>query len=225
MMLADAAHWIAAETLDQDSPQLVALLHVLQATICVLYSYLSLIYLPGIMNDGSPFVPTAEEKLDVLFGSSGRLLPGGGVLRSDEPPLAEQHLVDLGSGDGSLVRAATRMAGFGSASGFEINSVLVTLSKKLSRGRANECFFEQSLWEAPLADADVVVVYALPEFLDNLAHKLGSELRHDAVVISNAYPFPETPSLRLVLEVPVETPYWRRQDKSSSLWFYRMCRT
>ena len=227
-MIADdvsAAHWIAVQALDQDPPQLVALLHVLQAIAIGLYGYLSFIFLPGMLNGGSPFVPTADEKLEVLFGSSGLLLPGGGVLASDDPPLAEQHLVDLGSGDGSVVRAATRMAGFGRASGFEINSALVALSSRRSRGRADECFFEQSLWEAPLADADVVIVYQLPEFLEDLAHKLGSELRHNTVVVSNAYPFPETPTLRPVLEVPVETPYWRRQDKSSSLWFYRVCRS
>ena len=183
--LAGAAGWAAAQTYEE-SPQLVSLLRTLQATTVVFYGYLAFIFLPAIINGGSPFVPTAEEKLEALFGSGGRLLPGGGVLGPDDPPLTEQHLVDLGSGDGSVVRAAIRTAGFGRASGFEINPGLVALSSRRSRGRSDERFFQQSLWEAPIADADVVVVYILPKFLDDLARKLGSELRHDAVVVSNA---------------------------------------
>lgn len=208
-------------------PQMAAdviLVRTLQGITVVLYSYLAFIFLPALQHGGSPFVPTAEEKLQMLFGTSGILLPGGGVLRHEDPPLAKQHLVDLGSGDGSVVRAASRLAGFGRASGYEINPGLVKFSALRSARRVNEQFHQRSLWDAPLSDADVVVVYILPKFLDELGAKLGRELRHDAVVVSNAYPFPEMPHLRLVLEVPVETPFWLRQDKSSSLWCYRVCK-
>ena len=207
---------------DGPSPGIAAL----QLANAVVWSYLAFIFLPTLRNGDSPFVATADAKLQVLFDDqSGLLTPGGGLLRAGESP-AEQHLIDLGSGDGAVVRAATRVGGYGRASGYEINPGLVRIAKLRSTGRANENFYEQSLWEAPLADADVVVIYCLPRFLEELGLKLGQQLREGALVISNAYPLPleSAPQLRLVREVPVETPFWS-QDKSSSLWCYRVSRS
>ena len=67
----------------------------------------------------------------------------------------------------------------------------------------------------------VVVLYCLPTMLPKLGEKLARELRNGAVVVSNAYPLPSTPSLRLVREVPVETRFLS-PDVSSSLWCYRV---
>ena len=66
-------------------------------------------------------------------------------------------------------------------------------------------------------------MYCLPKFLKDLGAKLSKELRHGATVVSNAYPLPleELPHLKLVKEAPVETAFLS-QDKSSSLWFYRV---
>ena len=189
---------------------------VLGCANIIAYLTAAFIFFPTILNGGSPFVANADEKLNALFGSSGCVQDLG------DAPAAEQHLVDLGSGDGSVVRAATRLGGFGRASGYEINPGLVSFSRLRSAGRANEEFHMQSLWEAPLADADVVLVYLLPKFLMDLGLKLADELRDGAIVVSNAYQFPEgTPRLRLVREVPVATPFLN-PDKSSSLWLYRV---
>lgn len=149
----------------------------------IAWSYAIFVFWPFIKNGDSPFVPTAPEKLQALFGSAGLLQSDGGLL-SDDPAVAAQHLVDLGSGDGAIVRAATRVGGFGRASGYEINPGLVRLSEARSLGRDNEIFHQQSLWDAPLSDADVVVVYCLPQYLGDLGRKLGEELRDDAIVVS-----------------------------------------
>ena len=199
----------------------------LQWANIIALAVLAFIFFPTITRDGdSPFVATADEKLDALFGTDGGcLLPAaGGVLGPADPAVSAQHLVDLGSGNGAVIRAATRVGGFGRASGYEINAGLVLASRLLSLGRANEVVYAASLWEASLADADVVVVYALPKFLSRLGEKLTSELRHDAIVVSNRWPFSpqETPGLRLVREVKVETSLLS-PDLSGSLYLYRVC--
>ena len=188
----------------------------------LVYAVLTFKFMPYLKDGDSPFVPTASEKLEAMFGDGGCLLPGGGVIGAGDPPVGQQHLVDLGSGDGSIIRAATRIGGFGKASGYELNPVLVRFSKLRSAGRSNEHFHLTSLWEAPLADVDVVVVYILPNVLAELTEKLSRELADGAVVCSNRYPLPESQNLRLVREVTdVQTPLLNA-DVSSSLYCYRV---
>ena len=187
----------------------------------LVYAVLTFKFMPYLKDGESPFVPTASEKLQAMFGDGGCLLPGGGVI--GDPPVSQQHLVDLGSGDGSVVRAAARIGGFGKASGYELNPALVRFSKLRSAGRSNEVFHLTSLWEAPLSDVDVVVLYILPNILAELAEKLSEELRDGAVVCSNRYPLPESQKLKLVREVTnVQTPLLNA-DVSSSLYCYRVC--
>ena len=174
---------------------------------------------------GAPFVPIASQKLDSLFSSeNGCLRAGGRAHSASSVPIDLQHLVDLGSGTGSVVRAAHRIGGYGRASGYEINPWLFRLSALASHGEPNERFHLVSLWDARLDDADVVVVYGYPSFIERLGVKLGAELREGAVVVSNAYPMPEgVAHLDLLEEIPVETPRWS-PDASSSLWVYRVSR-
>lgn len=192
------------------------------ANVCV-YGVLTYKLFPFLTKGQSPFVATDPQKLEALFGEDGCLRSQGGVLAEDAPPVAQQHLVDLGSGDGSVVRAATRFGGYGRATGHEIDSGLIRASRSESAGRDNENFEEGSLWDASLSDADVVVIYMLPNVLEALADKIAREMRQDAVVVSNRFPLPETPNLTLVREVPVETPLLS-PDVSSSLWCYRVDR-
>jgi len=173
---------------------------------------------------GAPFVPIASQKLESLFSSKvGALRPGGKVLNVSS--CENLHLVDLGSGTGTIVRAATRVGGFAQASGYEINPSLYWLSVLGSLGRPNERFHKVSLWDADLQSADVVVVYGYPSFIERLGVKLGAELKEGAIVVSNAYAIPEgVPHLEPLSEIPVDTPPWS-PDASSSLWLYRVSRT
>ena len=56
-----------------------------------LYSLAAFTFMPTLINGDSPFVATADAKLEALFGDGGYLLPGGGVLHSNEAPL--QHSI------------------------------------------------------------------------------------------------------------------------------------
>lgn len=66
-------------------------------------------------------------------------------------------LVDIGSGDGVVLRSASK---YGMKSvGYEINPILIFVSRVLSAGDRNVAVFLQNAWTAKLPDA-VTVVYA-----------------------------------------------------------------
>jgi hypothetical protein len=178
--------------------------------------------MPALLGRGAPFVPTARAKIEALFGSDGLLRPGS--RRSLLPPGSDTRrlrLIDLGSGDGALLRAATRDAGFGQATGWEINPFLVGYSRLRSSGRwAREETRWRSLWDAPVAEADVVLIYGAPPIMHELGRKLKAELRPGAVVVSNGYPLPPEALGPPVASVFVETPRWA-SDASSCLFGYR----
>eukprot|EP00962_Isochrysis_galbana_P006383 scaffold1724_cov113-Isochrysis_galbana.AAC.3 len=178
--------------------------------------------IPALLGRGAPFVPTAGAKIEALFGSDGLLRPSS--RRSLLPPASAPdclQLIDLGSGDGALLRAATRVAGFGKATGWEINPFLVGYARLRSSGRyAREETRWHSLWDAPVAEADVVLVYGAPPIMQDLGAKLKAELRPGAVVVSNGYPLPPEALGPPIASVFVETPRWS-SDASSCLFGYR----
>lgn len=100
------------------------------------------------------------------------------------------HLVDLGSGEGSLVRAAVRQGGLGRATGYEINPALLALARLRSLASPHEAFRWRSLWAADLARCDVAIVHGIPPIMGRLGEKLRAEMPAHALVISNSYELP-----------------------------------
>lgn len=177
-----------------------------------------------LIGRGAPFLQTADEKLETIF--QGLLRPGHpeSVLGHDAPPTDAMHFVDLGSGTGAVVRKSRRSGGFGRASGYEVNPSLFLFSSLLSAMSSDsERFYSSTIWDAPLADADVVYVYGEPTILPELGKKLGSECKDGALVISNAYAIPHASEsgLRLIRRVPVYTAFWS-MDSTSPLCVYRV---
>ena len=164
---------------------------------------------------GAPFVPTAQSKLSSIFGPNG-------LLRAVPQP--RKHMVDLGSGGGALVRAAVRHGGFARGTGYEINPPLVAYSNMRSTftgGR--ERFFLRSLWEADVADADLVFVYGVPSMLPELQAKLTRELPANAHVVSNAFPFPKNEHWEEIEEQWVDAGMSQGTlDDSSKVYLYRI---
>ena len=107
-----------------------------------------------------------------LFGPGGLLCGSGSKLLSVPAP----HVVDLGSGGGTLVRAAVRESKFARATGIELNPALVAFARLRSHGQNSETFHLGSFWEASLADADVVLVYGVPSIMAQLELKLVRQL-------------------------------------------------
>jgi len=175
---------------------------------------------PALLGRGAPFVKTAAAKVHALFGDKGLLRAGPTSLLPTPEPGRSLRLVDLGSGDGALLRAATRSAGF-SATGYEINPFLVAYARARSTsGPGSEQTHWRSLWDAPLNEADVVLIYGTPHIMGRLGAKLRDELRPGAIVVSNCYKLPEGALGPIVKRVFVDTPRWSA-DVSSNLFAYR----
>lgn len=175
-------------------------------------------FVAALRRQGAPFVPTAARKLRALFGDSGLLTHHSAVLKHVGKPVDAMHLVDLGSGDGSVLRAA-RQAGFGRATGYEINPFLCAVSLARSAGAERESVRWQSLWTADMSDADIVVVYGVPPIMERLGRKLRAELPPRSIVVSNAYAMPilGQPLLEPHVTTSVLSP-----DVSSKIYVYAL---
>ena len=167
--------------------------------------------MPALRQRGAPFVRTASQKAAALFEKGG-LLADGSALLADGTRVRDLRMVDLGSGDGTLLRAAAR-AGYGRCIGYEINPTLVALS----RLRGSETRW-RSMWEADLSQTDVLLCYGMPPIMDRLGTKLHHALPAGAIVCSNAY---KVPQLGCPIASPfIETSPWS-PDASSHVFVYR----
>jgi protein-L-isoaspartate O-methyltransferase len=102
----------------------------------------------------------------------------------------EDHVIDLGSGDGRIVLTAAKVFG-ASGMGVEIRRDLVALSNAAAReqGLADRVhFIEQDLFDTDISKASVVTMYLLPEMVNRLKDKLLGELQPGARVLSHDYP-------------------------------------
>ena len=138
-----------------------------------------------------PYVPTPQVIVD-------RMLSMAGVGKSD-------FVVDLGSGDGRMVRTAVRVHG---ASGFgvDIDPDLVALSNSEAQreGIAERAkFYQQDVFLADIRKATVVTLYVLPDMMRSLRPKMLSELRPGTRIVSHDYDFREwIPDQRVTFDVP-----------------------
>jgi len=99
-------------------------------------------------------------------------------------------LIDLGSGDGRIVRTAAIHFG---ARGFgvEIKDELVKQSNEDAKkeGIADRVkFMKQDLFKTDISQATVVTMYLLPHTVNMLKDKLLTELRPGARIVSHDYP-------------------------------------
>ena len=99
---------------------------------------------------GAPYVPTRRKQVDEAFDELYELSK-------------DDVLVDFGSGDGKLLRAASERGA--KAIGFELNPLLVALTKSLSGDDPNVEVYCKNFWHQSLP-ADATVVYAFLESRD-----------------------------------------------------------
>ncbi len=124
---------------------------------------------------GAPYVPVLKRDHDALLRLAG--LKAG------------QMLIDLGAGDGYLLRAAARRGIRGV--GYEINPIMVIVAKIA-------CFRYRKLIQVHLADfwhlnipaADAIYVFLIPRLMTKLDHKLTAEIKRPTNVISYAFEIP-----------------------------------
>lgn len=129
--------------------------------------------------DAGLYVPTPQSIVDAM-------LDMGGVTAND-------HVLDLGSGDGRIVRTAAKRMG-ASGTGVDIDTRLVTMANEaaVQEGVAARAkFVSQDLWTFDTSSATVVTVYLLPRALPRLKDKLLAELKPGARIVAHDYAFPD----------------------------------
>ncbi|XP_059201356.1 ATP synthase subunit C lysine N-methyltransferase [Centropristis striata] len=149
---------------------------VLGGTLVALYAVATPFVAPALRKVCLPFVPATTAQLENVFK----------VLRA-----RSGTLVDIGSGDGRIVIAAAKH-GF-QASGFELNPWLVWYSryKALREGVHRSASFHISdLWKVSFSQYSNVVIFGVPQMMDQLELKLASELPSTAKVVACRFPFP-----------------------------------
>ncbi len=107
---------------------------------------------------GAPYVPTlGRDRRDVL-----KLYPLG----------KNDVFVDIGSGDGVLLRAAAEK-NVKAAIGFELNPWLYVISKIISRKQGNVSIYLANFWQAKLPDETTVIYTFLNgRYMPRLRRKL-----------------------------------------------------
>jgi trans-aconitate methyltransferase len=105
------------------------------------------------------------------------------------PMKAGQTLVDLGCGDGRVLREAHKRYGIRTI-GYEINPLAYLKARLCSCGSKKIKIRRANFWEADLTGADVVFCYLYPDVMKKLAAKLQSGLKPGAIVVSSNFPLP-----------------------------------
>jgi SAM-dependent methyltransferase len=139
----------------------------------MVYALSIVIALP--FTQGALFVSTSRVKMKAVFDALN--------LR------AGQVLVDLGCGDGRVLRSVSAKYGV-NAVGYEINPLAYCLARvRCSFSRGIDIRY-RSFWTADLSAVDVIFCYLYPDVMSKLAQKLRQELKPGATVISCNFPIP-----------------------------------
>ncbi len=106
-------------------------------------------------------------------------------------PMQEgQILVDLGCGDGRVLRMASRLYRIRGV-GYELNLLAYIKAKLQCLGCHRIKVKWQNFWQADLSTADVVFCYLFPDVMKDMSVKLQKELKNGATVISCNFPIPD----------------------------------
>jgi len=100
-----------------------------------------------------------------------------------------QVLMDLGCGDGRVLREACKRYGV-RAIGYEVTPLAYIRAKWRTLGHPGIEVRFQDFWKADLSRADVVFCYLFPDVLKPLYEKIKAEVRPGAVVISANFSIP-----------------------------------
>jgi SAM-dependent methyltransferase len=140
---------------------------------------------------GAPYLPVLGRDTDSLLDLSG-LKPG-------------QKLLDLGAGDGKLLKAAAKRGIYGE--GWEINP-LVYLAAVINcwRYRGLITLHFGNYWSMRLPQADAIYVFLIDRFMARLDGKLQAEVMRPTAVVS------------YIFEVPGRVPV--RSTKNSYCYIY-----
>lgn len=124
---------------------------------------------------GAPFVPTLKKRAEDAF----ELLD----LKSGET------LLELGSGDGRILRMAAKQGIKGI--GYELNPLLVWYSRLRNwRYRKLISFKCRNFWHVELPESDAIYTFLLDKYMTKLDKKITKEKRKPLKLVSFAFQIP-----------------------------------
>lgn len=153
-----------------------------------------LIALSWFAGSDAPYVPTKMENIR-------KVLKLAGVKKG-------KKFYELGSGDGRVVIAATKLGA--DSYGIEQSWLRVLYSKwkahRQNTARAVNCqFYHGNIFKRTYTDADIVYIFLLQNGVDKLEGKLKKELKKASIIITQTYHF----------------LHWRPFKKEGDFWLYR----
>lgn len=150
-------------------------------TILVLFCFLVPIILIiyavyGIWADflGAPYVPTNGKFVEEIL-EEAKLKKG-------------QTFVELGSGDGRIIREAVKKYGVKGV-GVEIHLLLIWYSRLMSKYQnlKNIEFLQKNFFKVDLKKTDVLFLFLLPKTLTKLKEKILKECKKGTLIISHGF--------------------------------------
>jgi hypothetical protein len=159
------------------------------------------------VKDAGPYVPSPESVVSDM-------------LRYAEVG-PNDFLIDLGSGDGRIVRTAAKVFG---ARGFgvEIKENLVRQANEAAHKEGigeRAKFYKQDLFKTDLSQATVITMYLLPDTVNLLRGKFLAELKPGTRIISHDYPLTGwLPEKEKEFELDEKVPI--SGVKTTILWLY-----
>lgn len=147
---------------------------------------------------GAPYVPTKGKLLKEILDKA-KLKKG-------------QLFVELGSGDGRILRAASGNYGV-KAVGYELNIVVYYISRMINRikGYKNITLKMQNFFNADLSKADVIFAFLLPRSMKKLGVKFQKECKKGTLIISHGFAIKgmEDKLIDKTVRDPFSTYYYR----------------
>lgn len=137
--------------------------------------YVIAIILTHKITQGAMFVPSARVRVNTFLDAV--------------PMNCKSLLVDIGCGDGRVLRAARRRYGVMTL-GFEVNPLAYFIARVRNLGIKGVRISCKNFWKVDIGNADVVFCYLFPDVLECLAEKLERELRAGTLVTSCNFPLP-----------------------------------
>ncbi|MGH7195669.1 MAG: class I SAM-dependent methyltransferase [Candidatus Saccharimonadales bacterium] len=145
-------------------------------TILIIIGVILIILFASAILFGAPFLPTLKKRVPDALALLD-LKPG-------------QTLLELGSGDGRIMKAAAKQGI--KVIGYEINPLLVLWSMFVNLPyRKLVTIHCRNYWHVPLPPTDAIYVFLLNPYMKKLDKKIVQEIKQPIKVVSFAFAFPD----------------------------------
>ena len=111
--------------------------------------------------------------------------------------------VELGSGDGRIVRTAVKNYGV-CGIGVDVNPLLVFWANLLSNGNDSLAFKQANILDIDLTKANYIYLFLFPALIEKLVPKFKKELKKGTIIISHGFEIVEYKK-KLIKKIPRST--------------------